>query len=195
MKLLSTTPFPRSNSSHARLGFRGRTSAPRHARRRDLNRQDATVRHELDLDDLDGLEDVSIDRYGPSSSRTIESILVPVAGGPNSDVALRFARNIATSWGASLTLLTVLSTSADDEERRDAEDRLRDYADSVTEVPVETRLETDGDVVSTIAAATEEHELVVIGGSEQSLFQRFFSGSIPERLGRETRAPIFVLSR
>ena len=39
------------------------------------------------------------------------------------------------------------------------------------------------------------HELLVIGASERSLFKRLFRGSLPSTLGRETRAPIFVVSQ
>lgn len=155
---------------------------------------DATVRHELGLGDLSGIEsEVTLEQYGPTTRRTIESILVPVAGGPHSDVAVRLAANIAESWDAAVQLLTVLAPSADDRERSDAEARLRTYAETVEVVPVETRVETRDDVVSALADLTRRHELVVIGASEGSLFRRFFRGTIPSRLGSASGAPIFVV--
>lgn len=156
----------------------------------------AAARHELDLDDLDDLDDdVSIDLYGPSTHKTIESVLVPVAGGPNTDVAITFARNIARSWTASITLLTVLPATAGDAERADAEADLAGYAEGIEGVSVETRVETGADVVATIADLTDSHELVVIGASESPLFRRFFRGTIPERLETASRAPLFVVDR
>jgi nucleotide-binding universal stress UspA family protein len=155
---------------------------------------DATVRHELGLGDLSGIEsEVTLEQYGPTTRRAIESILVPVAGGPHSDVAVRLAANIAESWNASVQLLTVVPPSADQGERADAEARLRTYAETVEAVPVDTRLETRDDVVAAIADLTRSHELVVIGASEGSLFRRFFRGTVPERLGSESRVPIFVV--
>ncbi|MFB6227811.1 MAG: universal stress protein [Halobacteriales archaeon] len=154
------------------------------------------TRHELGFDDLDGLDgDVTVDRFGPSTHRSIDDILVPVAGGPNTDAVLGLAGNLASSWDASITLLTVVPEDADTGRKRTAENRLEDYADTLDGIRVETRIETGDDVVAIVTALTERFELVVIGDSERSLFQRFFGSSIPDRLGRNTRAPIFVISR
>ena len=155
---------------------------------------DATVRHELGLGDLSGIDsEVTLEQYGPTTRRAIESILVPVAGGPHSDVAVRLAANIAESWDAAVQLLTVVPPSADERKRADAEARLQTYADTVDAVPVDTRLETRDDVVAAIADLTRAHEIVVIGASEGSLFRRFFRGTVPERLGSASQAPIFVV--
>jgi nucleotide-binding universal stress UspA family protein len=154
------------------------------------------TRHELGLGDLDGLDDdVTVDRYGPATRRSISDVLVPVAGGPNTDAVLGLAGNIASSWDASITLLTVLPEDADTDRKRAAGDRLEDYASTLEGVRVETRLETADDVVDSIAALTERFELVVIGDSEQSLFGQFFHSSIPDRLDRNARAPILVVSQ
>lgn len=164
--------------------------------RRQATHRNVMTRHELGLHDLDGLDDdVTIDHYGPPTSRSIDDILVPVAGGPNTDAVLGLARNLASNWNASLTLLTVLPGDADTDRRHTAEDRLEDYANTLDEVRVETRLETGDDIAGIITALTDRFELVVIGDSDQSLFQRFFYNSIPERLEKNTRAPIFAVRR
>lgn len=154
------------------------------------------TRHELGLGDLDGLDgNVTIDRYGPATHRSIDDVLVPVAGGPNTDAVLGLAGNIASSWDASITLLTVLPEDATAGRERTAKDRLEDYASTLDGVRVETRLRTADDVVASITALTERFELVVIGASEQSLFGQLFHSSIPDRLDRNAQAPIFVVSR
>lgn len=188
------TPRNRRSSIVHRFRPTARHRRPTARFRRAERSTDAVVRHELGLGDLSGIDaDVTLEQYGPTTRKAIESILVPVAGGPHSDVAVRLAANIAESWGASLHLLTVVSPSADEREREDAEANLRTYADSVETVPVESRLETHEDVVAAIADRTPTHELVVIGASEGSLFRRVVRGTIPERLGSESRAPIFVV--
>jgi nucleotide-binding universal stress UspA family protein len=165
------------------------------SRRRAASR-DVMTRHELGLGDLDGLDDdVTVDRYGPATRRSIDDVLVPVAGGPNTDAVLGLAENIASSWDASITLLTVLPEDAGTDRKRAAGDRLEDYASTLEGVRVETRLETADDVVDSITALTERFELVVIGDSEQSLFGQFFHSSIPDRLDRNARAPILVVSQ
>ncbi len=163
-------------------------------------RQDADpevmTHHELGLHDLDGVDDdVAVEYYGPSIHRSIDEILVPVAGGPNTDAVLGLAGNLASSWDASVTLLTVLPEDPDSEREHAARRRLEDYAGEFDGIQVETCLEAGDDVVTIITGLTERFELVVIGDSEQSLFGRFFHSSIPDRLDRNTRAPIFVVSR
>nr|WP_279587224.1 universal stress protein [Halobacterium sp. R2-5] len=69
------------------------------------------------------------------------------------------------------------------------------YTDSVADGSVEMSLVRSDDVVSTIAAESEAHELLVIGASERSLFKRFFSGSVPNKLRQETHAPMFVVGQ
>lgn len=167
----------------------------RHLKRRAGYTSDVIVRQEFGLTDVAGLEDVTIEHYGPGTNRAINSLLVPVAGGPNSRAAVALASSIASEWGASITLLTVISEDTTDDQRRDAGRRLDTYTDAVTGSTVETALVRSDDVVPTIAAESDTHELLVIGASERSLFERFFSGSVPNELRQETHAPIFVVSQ
>lgn len=166
---------------------------PRHLKRRAGYTSDAIVRQEFGLSDSEALEDLTINQYGPGTNQTINSVLVPVAGGPNSDAAVRLASSIASEWGASITLLTVVSEDTPDDQKQAADERLKAYTDIVTDGPVETMLVRSDDVVSTIAAESDAHEILVIGASEQTLFKRFFSGSVPSKLREKTRAPMFVV--
>jgi nucleotide-binding universal stress UspA family protein len=151
-------------------------------------------------DDLDmwGLSDpdadVSITHFGPRTRRGIASILVPVAGGSNSDAALDVASDLARTWNASLHLLTVVSSS-DNSAWMAADTRLNNYADVIEAVPVETHVRTRKDVVATITEFAQSHDLVVIGGSERSLFRRLFKGTIPKQLAKQSETPIFVVER
>jgi nucleotide-binding universal stress UspA family protein len=167
---------------------------------RRLNRRggytsDAIVRQEFGLSDSEALEDVTINQYGPGTNQAINSLLVPIAGGPNSDAAVTLASSIASEWDTSITLLTVVSEDATDDQKQSAVERLDAYTDSVTNSPVETTLVRSDDVVSTIAAESNAHEILVIGASERTLFKRFFSGSVPSKLRQKTRAPMFVVSQ
>lgn len=171
------------------------STPPRRLNRRAGHTSDAIVREEFGLTDSEALEDVTINQYGPGAHQAINSVLVPIAGGPNSDAAVTLASSIASEWGASITLLTVVSEDATDDQRRDASRRLDAYTDIVTGGPVETALVRSDDVVSKLAAESQAHELLVIGASERSLFKRVFSGSVPNKLRQRTRAPMFVVSQ
>ncbi|NIC00987.1 universal stress protein [Halobacterium sp. R2-5] len=167
----------------------------RHVNRQDAYTGDAIVRQEFGFTDVEGLEDVTINHYGPGTNQAISSIFVPVAGGPNSDAAVTLASSIASEWAASITLLTVIPEGATDNQRQVADQRLDTYAEMVADSSVVTTLVRSDDVVPTIAKESVAHELLVIGASERSLFKRFFGGTIPEQLGQETHAPIFVISQ
>jgi nucleotide-binding universal stress UspA family protein len=145
------------------------------------------------LPDLD--DDVSITQFGPSTRRALDSILVPVAGGPNSAVAVGVAADLARYWNAPLDLLTVVGPSSDDAARTAAAERLREHADGVDGVPVAVDVCTREDVVAALTERAQAADLVVIGGSERSLFRRLFSGTIPDRLARRSATPIFVVER
>jgi len=186
--------FP--NEQHAASTTLNRLTMPlTRVQHRDRYSSDAVVRQEFGLSGLDELEDVTINHYGPGATQAIASVLVPVAGGPHSGAAVALADTIAAEWGAALTLLTVIPETSTDAEARAASERLDEYTDTVTESPVETAVVRSGDVVATIVQESNAHELLVIGASERSLFKRLFRGSLPSTLGRETRAPIFVVSQ
>lgn len=163
--------------------------------RQDTYSSDAVVRQEFGLAGLDELDDVTINHYGPGANQAINSILVPVAGGPHSEAAVVLADNIASELGASLTLLTIMAEASTDAAERAASERLDEYTDIVAGSSVETAVVCSDDVVATIVQESDPHELLVIGASERSLFKRLFSGSLPNKLGRKTHAPIFVVSQ
>lgn len=173
----------------------GVTTPLTRGQRRDTYSSDAVVRQEFGLASLDDLDDVTINHYGPGANQAITSILVPVAGGPHSEAAVALADNIASELGASLTLLTIIAEASTDAAERAASERLDEYTDIVAGSAVETAVVSSDDVVATIVQESDSHELLVIGASERSLFKQLFGGSLPNKLGRETHAPIFVVSQ
>ena len=147
--------------------------------------------------DMWGLSDVdpglSITHFGPSTRRDLDSVLVPIAGGPNSDAAVSVAADLARYWHASLLLLTVVPPSRDRSTWMEADARLHNYADDVDTVPVEVGVRTRDDIVTAITECARDHDLVVIGKSERSFFRRLFRGTIPEQLAERTDTPLFVV--
>lgn len=155
---------------------------------------DVLLRDELDTWGLVDLErSVSITHFGPRTRRALTSILVPLAGGPNSEIAIGVAVELAQYWNASLALLTVVSPSGDESVGMEADARLHNYADSIDTVPVDTHVCTHENVVGAITERARDHDLVVIGGSERSLFRRLFSGTVPKQLAERSETPMFVV--
>jgi nucleotide-binding universal stress UspA family protein len=98
-------------------------------------------------------------------------ILVPTAGGPDSDLSAAVARMFRAEFDADVTLLHV----ADDE----AEGRafLEPWADERGLGDAELRIDT-GDVEASIARAAEDATLLIIGATERGLLSRLVRGSL-----------------
>ncbi|WP_225334770.1 amino acid permease [Halomicrobium urmianum] len=98
-------------------------------------------------------------------------ILLPTAGGPDSDLSATVARLLADEYGAEVTLLNV----ADD--REEGEAFLSEWAEEHDFTDADRRVET-GDVESAIERAADDSTLVVIGATEEGLLRRLVSGSL-----------------
>jgi amino acid transporter/nucleotide-binding universal stress UspA family protein len=100
-----------------------------------------------------------------------DSVLVPTAGGPDSDLSAAVAQMLQAERDSEVTLLHV----ADDE----AEGRtfLEEWATAHNLEDAELRIET-GDVEEAIERAARDHSMLVIGATEQGLLSRLVSGSL-----------------
>lgn len=98
-------------------------------------------------------------------------VLVPTAGGPDSDLAAAVARTLTDQFGSSVTLLHV----ADDLE--DGRNFLRSWASDHDLTDAELRVET-GNVQTRIAEAATEASLLIIGATERGVLSRLVRGSL-----------------
>ncbi len=98
-------------------------------------------------------------------------LLVPTAGGPDSDLSAAVARMLRAEYGSDVTLLHV----ADDHDagRRFLDGWAADHG--LDDAPL--RVET-GDVESVIERVARDHSLLVIGATEQGLLERLVRGSL-----------------
>ncbi|WP_336327653.1 amino acid permease [Halovenus sp. HT40] len=98
-------------------------------------------------------------------------ILLPTAGGPDSDLAAAVARALRDQADAEVTLLHV----ADDEQQ--GRQFLRSWAVEHNLPEAELRVDT-GDVQKRIAAAADDATLLIIGATEKGLLSRLVRGSL-----------------
>ena len=98
-------------------------------------------------------------------------VLVPTAGGPDSDLSAVVAKQLQAQYDAEVTLLHV----ADDEAT--GRDFLEEWASNHGLTDVQFRVET-GDVEAAIERAAEDASMVVIGATEQGLLSRLIRGSL-----------------
>lgn len=98
-------------------------------------------------------------------------VLIPTAGGPDSDLAASIARTLQTRYGADVTVLHV----ADDMEA--GEQFLRSWVRHNDLTDTTLRVET-GDVQTQIAELAADATMLVIGASERGVISRLVRGSL-----------------
>ncbi|MFB6224402.1 MAG: amino acid permease [Haloarcula sp.] len=101
------------------------------------------------------------------------NILLPTAGGPDSDLTASVAKMLQAEYGSEVTLLHV----ADEGKRDDAEQFLETWAEGHGLTDSALRVET-GDVETSIEQAAEDATLLLIGATEEGLLRRLVGGSL-----------------
>ena len=99
-------------------------------------------------------------------------LLVPTAGGPDSDLSATVARFLQNQYDSHVTLLHV---ATDGEE--DARAFMDEWAVEHDLADADVRIET-GDVESAIERAAEDATMVIIGATEEGLLSRLIRGSL-----------------
>jgi amino acid transporter/nucleotide-binding universal stress UspA family protein len=98
-------------------------------------------------------------------------VVLPTAGGPDTDLGAAVARFLQAQFGSEVTLLHV----ADD--AKEGEVFLDEWADAHGLPDAERRVET-GDVEAAIERAAQDASMLVVGATEKGLLQRLVSGSL-----------------
>jgi nucleotide-binding universal stress UspA family protein len=98
-------------------------------------------------------------------------ILVPTAGGPDSDLSATVAKLLREEFGSEITLLHV------DDDAEEGERFLADWAVDHGLSDADLRVET-GDVEAAIAEAATDHSMLVVGATERGLLSRLVRGSL-----------------
>jgi amino acid transporter/nucleotide-binding universal stress UspA family protein len=102
-----------------------------------------------------------------------DRILLPTAGGPDSELSAEVTRLLVAQFGSEVTLLYV----ADEDDRTESEAFLQEWAGEHGLTDAEQRVET-GDVEGAIESAAADATLVVLGATERGLVQRLVGGSV-----------------
>jgi CIC family chloride channel protein len=142
--------------------------------------------------------DIAVVRY--RKYRPLKSILVPVAGGPNSRRAVQIAvtmANNAKDGPVKVTALRIVPENVNEAAMVRAQ---KDLANSVEGVPpfeINLKVVKGNNVVDTIIkTATEaDYDLIVIGASNEPLFNTLLIGSIPEQVARKAPVTTIMVKR
>lgn len=128
----------------------------------------------------------------------VRSVLVPVAGGPHSGLAVDAARALAAATGAWIDLLYVFSADATEADREagravlsEASSRLSSF-DRVDTWSLEAEPETD--VADVLVQQAGYYDAVVMGAPTKGRLRRFVSGSTTESVAESAQVPVVVVS-
>ncbi len=104
-----------------------------------------------------------------------EHVLVPTAGGTDSDLSAEVARTLRDGRGSEVELLYVVD---DDEKRAAGTEFLGGWAQDHDLGNATLTVDTGGDVENAIARHSRDSTMVIVGATERGLLSRLFSGSL-----------------
>lgn len=139
--------------------------------------------------------DVYVERIGRTANG-VESVLLPVAGGPHVRPAAAVAKAVAAGNDAAVT---VLSVAAGGDGRGAADEWVAAGRAAVERAPgsdvtTEGVVREAAAVEDALVAAADDHDVVVFGATRRGTFQARLVGSVPRRVADRTDRTV-VLAR
>ncbi|SDC25244.1 formate/nitrite transporter family protein [Natrinema hispanicum] len=119
-------------------------------------------------------------------------ILLPTAGGPDSDLSAEVARTLRDHADAEITLQHVVARP-DDRER--GEQFLTEWATERDLEDAEIVVDDTGDVEDAICRQAAEHSLVLIGATEEGVISRLMSDSLHMDVVNEVDSSVLLAER
>ncbi len=124
--------------------------------------------------------------------RDFSRILLPTAGGPDSDLSAEVAATLREVFGSEITLLHVVDSG---EERGGGERFLADWATEHDLTDAEFVVDESGDVEGAIERAATDHTTVLIGATERGLLSRFVTGTLHFDVINEVDSSVLLAER
>ena len=146
--------------------------------------------------------DTALVRY--RKYRPLRSILVPVGGGVNTRRAVRLALSMgrhAEDGPAKITLLHIMPKGVGAAGEARAQLLFRELLEGVDYPNIETDITASNHIVETILERVKgkeeekRYDLIVIGASNEPLFQRLLLGDIPAEVARKAEVTTIVVKR
>lgn len=164
------------------VGWRGQT-----------RRSDATFGSTLDTLVERAPCDLYVERVGREANG-VDSVLLPVAGGPHVDTAAQVATAIAARNDAEVLVFSVATSDvgSDDAAQFVAAGRegLAEMDDAT--VAVETTVVEAADATAAIVEEAAAHDVIVLGATRQGAWRRTLAGSVPRRVVERTDRTVII---
>ncbi|QLK25299.1 formate/nitrite transporter family protein [Natrinema zhouii] len=119
-------------------------------------------------------------------------ILLPTAGGPDSDLSAEVARALEQADGSDVSLLHIVDSA---EERAEGRTFLANWATEHDLEDAELTIDDSGDVEGAICREAADHSLVIIGATEAGLLSRLVSDSLHMDVVNEVDSSVLLAER
>lgn len=123
--------------------------------------------------------DLYVERIGREADG-VDSVLLPIAGGPHVGAAARIAAAIAASNEARVHVISVDANDHEDTAAGYVDDGREELADVPgAEIPIETAIVEADDVIDAIVEESGDHDVIVMGATRKGSLRRKIAGSVP----------------
>ncbi len=134
----------------------------------------------------------------------VKRILVPVGRGPHAKLGLKLAGQLAEQWGAQITAMTVQVGQGHAQAKSDFDHESLDLFENLagdyvrhalreTGVTADVSVVINTDIAQAIIDTAQEHDLVIIGASEEWAVRQWLFGSLPDRVANGAEASVLMV--
>jgi uncharacterized hydrophobic protein (TIGR00271 family) len=123
-------------------------------------------------------------------------ILVPTAGGPHAPIAARLAMMLSEAYDSQVTALYVQLGRATPQQMEENKHRIARTLNGLPfGRPPEQKVIVAESVVEGVVREAEKYDLVLLGASEEGLFDQFVFGSIPQQIAARVPKTAVIVRR
>jgi uncharacterized hydrophobic protein (TIGR00271 family) len=123
-------------------------------------------------------------------------ILVPTAGGPHAPIAARLAMVLSEAYDSEVTAVYVQLGRATHHQMEENKKRIAETLNGLAfHRPPRQKVIVADSVVEGIVREAEDYDLVLLGASEQGLFDQFVFGSIPQQIAARVPKTAVIVRR
>ncbi|NUB92966.1 formate/nitrite transporter family protein [Haloterrigena sp. SYSU A121-1] len=119
-------------------------------------------------------------------------ILLPTAGGPDSDLSAEVAKTLSDTTGAEVSLLHIVDGPDD---RRAGEEFLEEWAIDHDLHDAEILVDDSGNVEEAICRAADDHTTIMLGATERGLLSRLVTSSLHLDVVNEVDCSVMLAER
>ncbi len=140
--------------------------------------------------------DIAVVRY--RARRPIRAVLVPVAGGPNGRRAVKMATIMAMAGEdgpARVTLLHIVPIGARNGTLVRAQQVIDYSLEGINYEHIEPRIVEGTNVVDTVLRESVGYDLIVLGATNEPLFENLLLGNIAEQIAKRADITVIMVKR